>query len=525
MDLDPNNKPFQAARMLLEETRDAVFLTGRAGTGKTTFLRRLNAEPPKPMAVVAPTGVAAINARGMTIHSFFQIPPSVYPPNDQRLQRQAPSSGKNRTNIFRHFRISKQRKEVFQKMELLVIDEISMVRCDLLDVIDRLLRTFGGDPYRPFGGKQVLFIGDAFQLPPVTPPEEWNILRPHYESPYFFSAHAWRDANPRLIELQKIYRQRDQRFIDLLNRVREGRPQTADVQLLNERYEPRFDYAGEQYIFLGTRNRDVDRRNATELKKVEAPLFTSIAAVSGDFDERDMPTAVELQLKKGAQVMFVKNDTGEGRRYFNGKIGRITDLLPEDRQIIVQCPEDKEPITVERAEWKKIRYEWDEEEKCIQEIEIGRFEQFPLKLAWAITVHKSQGLTFERVYASLGNAFAAGQVYVALSRCTSLSGLKLASKISETDIFASGEVRSFTEKFLADEAIDRLLDGVAFDALADKVREALALPDYAAAVQALWLLKTECPEMAHRIQPLEDELMTKLASLGKGENDRNEDRS
>ncbi len=516
MKIDENNRAFRAALLLLEETQYSVFLTGKAGTGKTTFLRYIRRYLDKKMLVVAPTGVAAVNARGMTIHSLFNIQPSVYPPNDPRLRHSAPTSAKDKSSIHNHFKYSRERKKLLQEAELIVIDEISMVRADLLDVIDRLLRTFGGRRHLPFGGKQMLFIGDAFQLPPVTPYEEWDILRPFYSTPYFFGAESWLLANPKTVELQNVYRQSDRHFVDILNRLREGRQLQQDLLALNKRYvPPGFDYAKQGYIYLGCTNRDVDHRNARELDRLSTELYRYQARVEGEFERADMPTLAQLELKVGAQVMFVRNDTGESRRFFNGKIGKITALKKD--AIIVDCTvpggPELDPIEVEPAEWRKIRFEWDKEEKCIKEIEIGRFVQFPLKLAWAITVHKSQGLTFERVFANLRNAFAAGQTYVALSRCTSVEGLRLATRLQSRDVKVAAEVLAFTERYMDDADIEEVLTIIGLRAEMEEAENLLEQQDLAGAVQALMQLKRAFPLFQEQITPLETQILSAIRNL------------
>jgi ATP-dependent exoDNAse (exonuclease V) alpha subunit len=513
--IDPKNKAFKAALFLIEATNYNVFLTGKAGTGKTTFLRYIRKHVSKKMAIVAPTGVAAVNAGGMTIHSLFHIPPSVYPPNDPRLRLRA-EPDRPGVSIRSHFKMSQQKRKLFKELELLVIDEVSMVRCDLLDVIDRLLRTYGGDRYLPFGGKQVLFIGDPFQLPPVTPDDQWEVLGPHYESSYFFSAQAWQAAQPKLLELNKVYRQRDLSFINVLNRIRSGEQSTADLALLNKRWVPAdFNYTQAGYIYLGVTNRDVDRRNQRELKALDTPAFTYLGLVAGDFKPADMPTPPELVLKVGAQVMFVKNDIGESRRFFNGKIGKIIKL--EEDRITVDCSlqgaEATDPIVVETARWTKIRYEWNAEEREIDEIETGSYEQFPLKLAWAITVHKSQGLTFEQVFANLNGAFAAGQTYVALSRCTQLEGLKLATRLRHGDIKVDPMVKAFADGFADDAEIEALLDRTAFLAHKEEVEEALVNGELALAVPAFYALQKAFPDFKEETEPLEAAILAAIQKL------------
>lgn len=512
MNIDTSNKAFKAALLLIEETNFNVFLTGKAGTGKTTFLRYIRDHIQKKMAVVAPTGVAAVNAGGMTIHSLFQIPPSVYPPNDPRLQSRS-GPGHEGVSIRSHFKISNKRRKLFEELELLVIDEVSMVRADLLDVMDKLLRHYGGVRHLPFGGKQVLFIGDPYQLPPVTPTDEGEILRPHYRSSYFFSAHAWQEANPKLIELTKVYRQQDQRFIDVLNRVRSGHQTPDDLGLVNENWMPHtFDYAAEGYIYLGCTNRDVDKRNQHEINKLDTPLFTYHSKCFGDFKPADMPAPEVLRVKEGAQVMFVKNDIGESRRYFNGKIGKVISLT--DERIVVDCSrpgqESVEPIVVETAEWTKIRYEWNPEKRKIDEIVTGSFVQFPLKLAWAITIHKSQGLTFEYVYANLSGAFAAGQTYVALSRCTHLGGLKLATRLLNGDIKVDEDVQTFTQQFADDAQIESLLDSTAFLASKEEVLASVAQQQLANAFQQYLALKQDFPDFKAEITEVEAALTDAL---------------
>lgn len=513
--IDPNNKTFKAALFLIEETNFNLFLTGKAGTGKTTFLRYIRKYVRKKMAIVAPTGVAAVNAGGMTIHSLFHIPPSVYPPNDPRLRGRAEPDNPG-VSIRSHFKMSQQRRKLFKELELLVIDEVSMVRCDLLDVIDRLLRTYGGDRYLPFGGKQVLFIGDPFQLPPVTPDDQWELLAPHYRSSYFFSAHAWQEAQPKLLELQKVYRQKDAGFVRVLNRIRSGEHSAQDLAMLNQNWvNADFNYTRAGYIYLGVTNRDVDRRNQRELKALTTPLRIYMGIASGDFKPADMPTPAELKLKVGAQVMFVKNDIGEARRYFNGKIGKVIKL--EEDRITVDCSPvgvDKEdPIVVEMARWNKVRYEWNPEERAIEEIETGSYEQFPLKLAWAITVHKSQGLTFEQVYANLSGAFAAGQTYVALSRCTQLQGLKLATRLRWRDVKVDPEVKAFADGFADDAEIEALLDRTAFLAHKESVEDLLEKGDLTAVIPAFYSLQRDFPDFREETDLLEQRVLAAIQSL------------
>jgi YD repeat-containing protein len=519
MTVDAQNRHFQAALFLARDTRENIFLTGKAGTGKTTFLRYIQEELDKTILTVAPTGVAAINAGGMTIHSLFQIAPGVYPPDDARLQRQARPDDPDRTSIFNHFRYGQERKDLLQRADMIVIDEVSMVRCDLLDTVDVLLRTFGGNRHLPFGGKQLLFIGDAFQLPPVARDEDWEILAPHYDSPFFFSARSFRAAQPRLIELQKIYRQSDRRFVDLLNRVRVDQPTEEDLATLNDRLAPRtFDYAQAGYIYLATRNRDVQQRNRAELAKIDARRYCFRARVEGDFKDNEMPTLEELELKVGAQVMFVKNDTGEERRYFNGKLGRVTEI--DEDTIKVECPPppdsaetEARTIDVQRAEWQKIRYYWDEEKRRVEEEVTGSFVQFPLRLAWAITVHKSQGLTFEKVFADLWGAFASGQTYVALSRCTSLAGLRLATSIRRRDIQTDPRVLDFARSFSDDREIEAILEQLEFASEAEQLDYYLENNRLVAALQMYLELKANYTHLPLELMECERRLVEALRAV------------
>ena len=435
IELDDSNDIFGYAADFIRQTDRSVYLTGKAGTGKTTFLKYIHQTTVKEHVVLAPTGVAAINAGGQTIHSFFQIKPSVYVPDDSRLRKIAPKSDEDRDTIFDHFRYNRDKLKIIQNLQLLIIDEVSMVRCDLLDVVDRLLRIYRDWESEPFGGVQVLLIGDTFQLSPIANADEWRILDTFYESPFFFSSRVISEHPPLYIELKKIYRQKEQDFIDLLNNVRVNRVTNSDMNLLHSRYNPTFTPEKESaYIILATHNRMVDEINHTHLMALPTKEAIFHADVTGIFPEEMMPTNHVLQLKTDAQVMFVRNYPPY---YFNGKIGHIKQI--DETQLWVDFP-DGEGIVVSRAEWQNVRYKWNRRKKKIEEEIIGTFTQFPVRLAWAITVHKSQGLTFERVVADVGAAFTHGQVYVALSRCTSLDGLVLKSKINraviKTDPFA-----------------------------------------------------------------------------------------
>ena len=406
------NNELRTAWDFVEHTGRSIFLTGKAGTGKTTFLKTIVEHSSKRSIVVAPTGVAAINAGGMTIHSFFQLPFSPFVPG---------------AKIESRFDFGKEKRKIIASLDLLIIDEISMVRSDLLDAIDSVLRKFR-DRYKPFGGVQLLMIGDLQQLTPVVTPEDDMMLKPYYDTPYFFGSKALAQIDYVTIQLEKVYRQQDEVFLTLLNHIREGQPTAEDMTLLNAHYQPTFIPKPEEgYIRLTTHNQMANNYNESELKKLKGHPYTYRAKIEGTFPEYSYPTAETLTLKEGAQVMFVKNDPSGEHRYYNGRIGHVT--CAEDNRLEVYCPGDADAIEVEPLEWENSRYTLNEETHEIETEVLGKFSQLPLRLAWAITIHKSQGLTFERAIIDASLSFAPGQVYVALSRCKTLEGMVLASQI------------------------------------------------------------------------------------------------
>ena len=441
MELDENNIEFNNAAEFVRHTDKLVYITGKAGTGKTTFLKYIKDNIEKNTVVLAPTGVAAINAEGITINSFFQIPFSPFVPNDSRLKTSASGTGNNES-IYSTFKYSEEKRKIIKNLEVLIIDEISMVRADILDVIDKILKVYRRKPYLPFGGVQMILIGDTFQLPPIVRNEEWEILSQFYKTPFFFSSKIIEKNTPVYIELKKIYRQNEQEFIDLLNRIRVNQVTQNDISALNAKYDPKFSGKGRDYIMLSTLKKFVNETNQTKLNQLESDLFTYKAYVHGNFPDSNKPTDYYLNLKIGAQIIFIKNDKREDKRYYNGKIGLVKKL--HDSTITVVFDDDSE-VEVEKEKWNNIKYTYNKGQKKIEKEIVGEFEQFPIKLAWAITVHKSQGLTFDKVIVDLSKAFAPGQVYVALSRCTSFSGLKLKTPISKHAIQTDPRVIEFAK--------------------------------------------------------------------------------
>ncbi len=429
----PINPELQLANDFVQYTGCNIFLTGKAGTGKTTFLHNLQKSTAKRMIITAPTGVAAINAGGVTLHSFFQLPFGPFVPGSETYER----------NKQRQFRFSRKKKRIIQSLDLLVIDEISMVRADLLDAVDAALRRHRRNA-QPFGGVQLLMIGDLHQLSPVAKHDEWQLLQQHYESVYFFSSHALDHTKLVTIELKHIYRQSDARFIRLLNRVRDNRLDESTITNLNHRYIRGFTPSEDQgYITLTTHNSNAESINQKRLQALTKKERRFKAEISGDFPEHIYPTPATLLLKEGAQVMFVRNDPSADKLYYNGKIGKISRISSKNIHVI--CPGDEDEIVVEPVNWENIKYTLNEKSREIDEEIIGKFEQYPLKLAWAITIHKSQGLTFDKAIIDAKAAFAYGQVYVALSRCKTLEGMVFSSPISSKGVQTDKAVLRFDE--------------------------------------------------------------------------------
>ncbi len=422
------NRELQTAWEFVEKTGKSVFLTGKAGTGKTTFLRDVVENSRKRVVVVAPTGIAAINAGGATMHSFFQLPLHPWVPGMKFESK---------------FAFSKEKRSIIKTIDLLIIDEISMVRADLLDAVDSVLRRFRNRS-KPFGGVQLLMIGDLQQLSPVLTDEDMQFLSQHYPTPYFFSSRSLSQIDYVTIELKEVYRQQDEDFISILNSVRSGYPAPEVITALNRRYQPAFTPSPDEgYIRLTTHNRTADSYNEQQLACIDEPSHTFEAVVEGNFPELSYPTEARLELKVGAQVMFVRNDPSAEKRFFNGKIGIITDFYEEF--IIVRCPDDDEPIAVEPIEWENCKYVINEHTQEIDTEVQGVFRQYPLRLAWAITIHKSQGLTFDKAIIDAAYAFASGQVYVALSRCRTLEGLVLASPVNQGAVISDHRVDDYIE--------------------------------------------------------------------------------
>ncbi|MCM1153612.1 MAG: AAA family ATPase [Muribaculum sp.] len=425
---DTDNEALNLAGRLIEETGANLFLTGKAGTGKTTFLRRLQQTSRKRIVVLAPTGIAAINAGGMTIHSFFQLNFGPFIPG-------VGIAGGRRYDNF-----SKEKRRVIRTMDLLVIDEISMVRSDLLDAVDFSLRRHR-DPSRPFGGVQLLLIGDLAQLPPVVKEDEWALLSEHYATPYFFSSHALEQTGLETIELTRVYRQEEGEFLEMLNRVRDNKVEAATLEKLNSRYIPDFRPApGERWIRLVTHNYQARNINERELQKISEPTVSFHAEIKGEFPESSYPADAVLELKKGAQVMFIKNDPSGMGEYYNGLLGEISSLSPGIVEVIT---EDGRHVKVGAAEWDNNKYVIDEENGELKEDTVGTFSQIPLRKAWAITIHKSQGLTFDRAVIDAASSFAHGQTYVALSRCRTFEGLVLERPLNMSALISDRVVEEY----------------------------------------------------------------------------------
>lgn len=446
-----SNLEFELAEQFALHTRKHCFITGKAGTGKTTLLRRLAQGTQKNIVVVAPTGVAAVNAGGVTIHSMFSLPLTCFVPNDDSVD---PNVATNRRRLLSdHLRLRREKLAVLRELDLLIIDEVSMVRCDTLDAVDLVLRTVRRDR-QPFGGVQALLIGDAHQLPPVAKEAEWSVLKHYYSSAYFFDSQVWPQLHAVQIELQKVYRQSDARFLSLLNNIRHRRPDAGDYQLLQERYDPTYKPPEPGHVLLSTHNHKADSVNSAELASLPGRAYSFAAHIEGEFPPSTFPCDEILQLKVGAQVMFIRNDTESGA-YYNGKLATVKQTDGTD--ITVTFRDSGLDYTLHREAWENVGYRLEEESGRVIKQVLGTFSQYPLRLAWAITIHKSQGLTFDKVIIDAGRSFAPGQVYVALSRCRSLEGIVLHSLITPGALREDSRIDAFSASHHAAGALQVML--------------------------------------------------------------------
>ena len=445
---------------LAEHTNRSIFLTGKAGTGKTTFLNQFVKKTQKKHIVVAPTGIAAINAGGVTIHSMFGLPLRTFIPTTDRIDS---NLGNNISDLMQHFKYRKDKLKLLREIEIIIIDEVSMLRADVLDMMDFSLR-FVRRNQQKFGGVQMLFIGDLYQLPPVVRDE--HFLGQYYKSPFFFESYALKEMPLITIELTTVYRQTDEKFLDILNDIRDGAVGDIDFETLNERYIPDFEPTDEPYVYLTSHNRMADEINQKKIAELKGKPYFFSADIVGNFNENQYPNEEELQLKVGAQVMFIRNDASSDKKYFNGKLAEVMQL--DDKEITVLIDGDDEVFKIKKETWEQKRYGLDADKNITEDV-LGSFQQYPIRLAWAVTIHKSQGLTFDRLIIDAGKSFASGQVYVALSRCRTLEGIVLKSKITPNVIFSDRRVSKFQDETNANEKLEEILQTEKYDYSIKKV--------------------------------------------------------